>query len=69
MLSCQWPITFISSDRVVARISIKLGVQHRLVTLWEGDMSHLKYTSDVLQDITNVNAPLDCLDEDENLSL
>ena len=39
-------MTAISYDRVVSRTSIKLLTRYRLVTLWEGDLSHLRYTSD-----------------------
>ena len=48
MPNCQWPITAISYDRVVARISIKLCTQYRLVILREGDLSRLRYTGDHL---------------------
>ena len=39
---CQWPITAINYDRVVARISIKLCTWYHLVTLWEGYFVTLK---------------------------
>ena len=40
--SCQWPITAISYDRVVARVLIQLHAQYCLMALWEGDLSCLK---------------------------
>ena len=46
MPSCQWQITAISYDTVVARISIKLCARYRQVTFWEGDLLRLRYTSD-----------------------
>ena len=43
MPSCQWQITAISYDRVVARISIKLCARYHQVTFWEGDLLRLRY--------------------------
>ena len=36
------PITAVSSNRIVARISIKLCTRNRQVTMCEGDLSRLK---------------------------
>ena len=41
-LSSQWPITIISYNRVVTRVSNKLRAWNCLLTLWEGDLSSLK---------------------------
>ena len=42
------PITAFSSNRIVARISIKLRVQNHQVTTCEGDLSRLKVYEELL---------------------